>query len=157
LPHAYDLRVKGMASAATAVAAVAVIVSAVLMSRVDSLYAAKVAANPSPYISSGEAEEMAFAPAAGLTWALLMAVLTGLAAWQVRRRVRRGRLGRLGVAGFAAALLVIGVPTLVFAARGSTYRDEWDLFGWWYVPFLAVTGAIYTACLFGWVIRPGRA
>jgi hypothetical protein len=28
--------------------------------------------------------------------------------------------------------------------------------GWWYVPFLAVTGATYAACLIGWVIEARR-
>jgi hypothetical protein len=142
-----------MASAATAVAGLAAVVSAVLMSQVDSLYAADVAANPSPYISSGEAEELAFAPGAALCSWLLIAVLTGLTAWLARGWLRQGRIGRRGVAGLAAALLVAALPVLVFAARGSTYSEEWDLFGWWFVPFLAVTGAIYVACLIGWVIE----
>jgi protein-S-isoprenylcysteine O-methyltransferase Ste14 len=86
---------------------------------------------------------------------LLTVVLTGLVAWLVRRWMRQGRIGWRGVAGWATALLIV-VPSLVFAAYGSTFTDEYDLFGWWYVPFIAVTGAVYAACLIGWVVGARR-
>ncbi|MDH6465644.1 quinol-cytochrome oxidoreductase complex cytochrome b subunit [Micromonospora sp. A200] len=136
----------GLVWLATALAGTTVVVTGVLLARMDEIFASAVSQGRAlPF--TGEASEQSMLPfvlgcaltALFLTTAALGYLLRG---WAYHSE-------HIGLALPAAALIIVIVLCTPLVAPIELAREQYthDLYGWWYFPFLIATVTCHLGCL----------
>jgi hypothetical protein len=145
-------RLLWLAPATTAVIAV---VSALLIDAIDALFARAVS-DGRVFPFTGEADEQAFDPGLVLLWSVLATLVTLVVVALISRQhppLDAGRRWPLVVA--VVLVLLVAGPIAFLAAEIATNKVSQQLYGAWYVPFLAVGTFGYTVILLAGA-RPAR-
>jgi hypothetical protein len=133
--------------AAAGVAGVAALVSLILAGRMDDLFDAAVAEDR-VFPFTGEADEQALFPGLLGCAFIVVAIATAALAYQLQGWVNEGQhIGWVVPSAALVGVLVVGVPLALPISSFADSQYTYDLYGWWYIPFLTGAMVAYGCCL----------